>query len=271
MRTSVVYTWLLLAWWTPLLGVEVKLYFPTGQEFLPSSWTRPPISAEIEPLNPKDEEFVSKVMTLAVKKYPGSLVDRHLREIRVVGALRFYGVSYGGTYMANSKRIVLVYRDSFDPVGFEQRLHHEMSSILLTENEGRFEKSRWVTANEPGFRYRAGGIIEEQKGDRSEATKALEAEQRRTGGSGSSLLKLDEALMKQGFLTAYNRVSVEQDVNELAAHLFTNGELWDLCVRFPRIDQKVDVLIDFYRGLDPRMDRIYFRNLTRTPQVLSGQ
>jgi hypothetical protein len=60
-------------------------------------------------------------------------------------------------------------------------------------------------------------------------------------------------------------VSVEQDLNEMAAHLFTNHELWEMCRRYPRIDQKVDVLIDFYRRLDQSMDRLFFRELTTPP------
>ena len=87
----------------------------------------------------------------------------------------------------------------------------------------------------------------------------------KTGGSGSSLLVVDFELMKSGFLTPYNQVSIEQDLNETAAHLFTNPELWEYCRQYPRIDQKVDVLIDFYRRLAPSMDRLYFRRLTLGP------
>ncbi len=68
--------------------------------------------------------------------------------------------------------------------------------------------------------------------------------------------------MKEGFLTQYNRVSIEQDLNETAAHLFTNPALWSYCRDYPRIDHKVDVLIDFYRSLNPLFDRYYFRELT---------
>jgi hypothetical protein len=167
--------------------------------------------------------------------------------------------------MANSRRIVLVYRESFDARGFEQRFHHEFSSILLNQNEALFEPDRWTAANDPSFTYRAAGVVEEQDGDRSEATRVLAAEQEKTGGSGSSLLQVDFGLMKTGFLTPYNQVSIEQDLNETAAHLFTNPELWEFCRQYPRIDQKVDVLIDFYRRLDPKMDRLYFRRMTLGP------
>ncbi|MEM9284105.1 MAG: hypothetical protein AAGA96_19985 [Verrucomicrobiota bacterium] len=73
--------------------------------------------------------------------------------------------------------------------------------------------------------------------------------------------------MAEGFLTPYNQVSVEQDMNETAAHLFTNPELWKYCERYPRIDQKVDVLIDFYRTLHPEMNRLYFRRITNEPSA----
>ncbi len=243
------------------LAVDIK--FPSDNQFLPKSWTLEPISASTVALPKEHQEKARKIIAKGLSKYPKELAKKYLNDVSIVKSLKFYGVGYGGTYMSNSKRVLLVYRPEFDPRGFEQRLHHEFSSILLKMNESDFEKKRWLTANAPGFEYRAGGVIEEQSGDRSEATKVLAAEQEKTGGSGSTLLTLDAALMEEGFLTAYNRVSVEQDVNETVAHLFTNPELWNLSVKYPRIDQKVDILIDFFRTLDPEMDRIYFRNLTR--------
>ncbi len=239
--------------------------FPEDRSFLPKSWTEAPIHASIEPLDAKLRPAALGILDAAVAKYPEKLRQRYLGGIAVVGSLRFYDVGYGGTYMANSRRIVLVYRESFDARGFEQRFHHEFSSILLKQNETLFESDRWTAANDPAFAYRAGGIVEEQDGDRSEATRVLAAEQEKTGGSGSSLLQVDTELMKLGFLTPYNRVSIEQDLNETAAHLFTNPDLWDYCRRYPRIDQKVHVLVDFYRRLDPQMDRLFFRRLTLGP------
>ncbi len=240
-----------------------RIDFPADASFLPGKWREDPIQAEVTlldtALNGRAEEIIKK----ALQKYPEALLEKYLKSVSIVGSLRFYKVNYGGTYMANSKRIVLVYRKTFDPRGFEQRLHHEFSSILLKLNEPSFENSRWIASNKPDFAYRAGGIIEKQTGDRSEATKVLAAEQKRTGGSGSSLLNLNAAFMEEGFLTQYNRVSVEQDLNETAAHLFTNPEIWRFCQMYPRLDQKIDVLIDFYRGLDPQMDRLYFRDLTK--------
>jgi len=243
----------------PLVG------FPEDRGFLPKSWTEDPINASIEPLDAKLRPAALAILEAALAKYPEKLRERFLGGVAVVGSLRFYDVGYGGTYMANSRRIVLVYRESFDARGFEQRFHHEFSSILLKQNEALFEVARWTAANDPSFSYRAAGVVEEQHGDRSEATRVLAAEQKKTGGSGSSLLQVDPELMKSGFLTPYNQVSIEQDLNETAAHLFTNPDLWTYCRQYPRIDQKVDVLVDFYRRLDGTMDRLYFRRLTLGP------
>lgn len=239
--------------------------FPQDREFLPKSWIAAPIDASIEPLKVELREHAGKILAEAFRKYPAKLREKNISGVSVVGSLRFYDVGYGGTYLTNSRRIVLVYRETFEDRGFEQRFHHEFSSLLLKQNESLFDVKRWKAANLPGFTYRAGGVVEEQSGDRSEATKVLAAEQKKTGGSGSTLLRLEPTLMKEGFLTAYNQVSVEQDLNETAAHLFTNPELWDFCRAYPRIDQKVDVLIDFYTKLDDSMDRLFFRNLTESP------
>lgn len=248
-----------------IASAESLVSFPEDRSFLPKSWTEDPINASIEPLNEKLRLAALGILEAALDKYPEKVRQRFLGGVSVVGSLRFYDVSYGGTYMSNSRRIVLVYRESFDSRGFEQRFHHEFSSLLLKQNQDLFDATRWSEANEPSFRYRAPGIVEEQDGDRSEATRVLAAEQEKTGGSGSSLLQIDLALMKSGFLTAYNQVSIEQDLNETTAHLFTNPEIWEYCRQYPRIDQKIDVLIDFFRRLDPKMDRLYFRRLTLGP------
>lgn len=253
---------------SPLAGGEASLItFPEDRTFLPKSWIESPIEATIEPLQSELHDRAGNILKAALEKYPIKIRERFLEGIFVVGSLRFYDVGYGGTYMANSRRIVLVYRETFEARGFEQRFHHEFSSLLLKQNEDLFENERWSSANEASFVYRAAGVVEVQMGDRSEATKVLAAEQKKTGGSGSSLLQLDPGLMKGGFLTPYNQVSVEQDLNETAAHLFTNPELWELCHLYPRLDQKVDVLIDFYRRIDQSMDRLYFRKLTDSPAI----
>lgn len=241
--------------------------FPSDNSFLPKSWIAAPIQANVEPLKEELKADAERIVRNAIAKYPVRLREEFLNGVSIVGSLRFYDVGYGGTYMSNGKRIVLVYRAKFDDRGFEQRFHHEFSSILLKQNEPLFEKSRWTSSNPDGFTYRAAGVIEEKNGDRSEATRVLAEEQKKTGGSGSGLLRLNGDLMKQGFLTLYNRVSIEQDFNETAAHLFTNPTIWKYCAEFPRIDQKVDVLVDFYRELDPEMDRLYFRNLTKPDPV----
>lgn len=258
---------LLLTSVIPVFGDEGLITFPEDRSFLPKSWITAPIDAAMEPLKKELHDEAAGIINTALAKYPAKIRARCLRGIHVVGGLRFYDVSYGGTYMANSRRIVLVYREGFEKRGFEQRFHHEFSSLLLEQNESLFEFERWTSANEPDFSYRAGGTMEEQNGDLSESTRVLQAEQKKTGGSGSSLLQLDIALMEDGFLTRYNMISIEEDLNEIAAHLFTNHELWEMCRRYPRIDQKVDVLIEFYRRLDKSMDRLFFRHLTASPQT----
>lgn len=240
--------------------------FPRTKDFMPTSWIEDPISAEIEPLDDSLRKEAETIILAALEKYPDSLRKEFLSGVSLVGALRFYDVGYGGTYMANGKRIILVYRENFNKTGFEQRFHHEFSSILLKKNKDKFEAARWEAANAPGFEYRAKGVIEEHSGDRSEATRVLAEEQEKTGGNGSSLLDLNTDLMEHGFLTLYNKVSIEQDLNETAAHLFTNPSLWTYAAAYPRIDHKLDVLIDFYRSLDPTLDRLYFRTLNKRPE-----
>lgn len=244
---------------------EDRIIFPKNTDFLPEHWREEPISAAIVPLSDPSREIVTQILTRAFSKYPPEILQQNLSKVAVVESLKFYGVAYGGTYIIAAQQIVLVYRPLFTAQGFEQRFHHEFSSILLQKNKPEFDLNHWSSANSPGTAYRVDGVIEEPVQEQSESTKVLAEAQKKTGGSGAELLNLDPDLMKLGYLTQYNQVSVEQDVNEVAAHLFTNPEIWDFCRRYPRIDQKVHVLIDFYQKIDPGMDRIFFRKLTLNP------
>ncbi len=236
--------------------------FPKSTSFLPRNWQRAPISARITPLAEGSRAKAEKIIERAVAKYPDSVVRKNLKGVRLVSKLEFYGIEYGGTYMPHSHLIVLAYDPRFDDLGFEQRFHHEFSSVLLQAYENKFDDRRWKDANAANFKYRSNGVIEHSLGGQSEATKFLGEEQKRTGGNGSNLLEVNNGLMALGFLTRYNQVSIEQDVNETAAHLFTNPKIWEYCARYPRIDQKIDVLIDFYSQIDSSLDRMHFRRIT---------
>src|SRR6056297_3137186 len=139
-----------------------QISFPADNSFLLDKWISDPISAEIEPLPAELREVAGKIIAAAYGKYPIEIRRKYLAGLHIVGSLRFYDVSYGGTYVPSTKEIILVYRETFNPVGFEQRFHHEFSSILLKHNEAIFETERWRHSNDPSFQYRAGGIIEEQ-------------------------------------------------------------------------------------------------------------
>lgn len=242
-----------------------RVVFPENINFIPTAWTKEPIQAEFKPL-PKNHRLAALgILEKAFAKYPESMLKRYLTNVAVVQELRFYGVAYGGTYVGETGQVILVYRPVFEARGFEQRFHHEFSSILLSGNLNMFSSERWTAANSPGVPYRTAGVIEQRDGDRSESTNVLAEAQKDGAKASDSLLLVDPDLMKLGFLTRYNQVSIEQDVNELAAHLFTDPEIWDYCRRYPRIDQKVHVLIDFYQRLDPSLDRIFFRRLTINP------
>lgn len=111
----------------PLVTIAEELIrFPREDSFLPVRWLEEPIEAEIEPLDEALIERARNIIERGVGKYPEEIIREFLSGIYLVGSLRFYDVGYGGTYMSNSSRIVLVYRETFDPVGFEQRFHHEL-------------------------------------------------------------------------------------------------------------------------------------------------
>ena len=121
---------------------EDFIRFPANDSFLPASWAEEPIKAEIEPLDEALQATASEILKAALVKYPESLLKEFLDGIYVVGSLRFYGVGYGGTYMANAERIIHVYHYSYDTHEFEQHFHHEFSCMHVRKNEGSFEQTR---------------------------------------------------------------------------------------------------------------------------------
>ncbi|MEM9280687.1 MAG: hypothetical protein AAGA96_02580, partial [Verrucomicrobiota bacterium] len=147
---------LLLVGSLPVFAADERIGFPVDHSFLPKSWIAEPIAARIEPLEANHQNAAKRIISRALAKYPPGILDQFLEGVQIVGSLKFYNVGYGGTYMANGRQVVLVYRPTFDPRGFEQRFHHEFASILLKKNEDIFDGDRWRQSNSKTFSYRAG-------------------------------------------------------------------------------------------------------------------
>jgi len=221
----------------------VPIVTTSDLEMFPESWRKAPITATGEAVAKGHEKRAVAVIEKALKKYPPAVLKKYVRKVYVLSELKFRGVTAGGT---NSQEDVYVkVRDEvegFTDEWVEQVFHAELSSILLRENEKRFDTPAWVKFNPKGFKYLGDGVdaIKQNKAD----------------------LKEQDVLMADGFLREYSKASVEEDFNGFAALLLTGRkELWEAADRHPKVAGKLKLTIEFYQSIDKEFSEKALRAL----------
>ena len=200
-----------------------------------------------EAVGPRKLESGRAMLETALAKYPLALLERHLEGVYLLrpGSLKqFRGGQWNpaaaGTYGVKSVYVVLETRPAReDGSRFSEAVfHHELSSILVGWHPDKFDPDAWRAANPPHFKY-----IDRLAGSPALATNYF----------------------ADGFVCSYGKVSLENDVNTYAMHLFTRAD-WLLrqASQYPRVRQKLDVLMDFYGRLDPGFTREFFFRHCRT-------
>jgi hypothetical protein len=170
------------------------------------------------------EEFLSK--------YPKEVISRNLTHLFILGTLEFFGKRYGGTYIDSAIYVstggFLKYSDS-SLLGL---MHAEFSSILLQNYE--FPSKEWEAINKPTWRYFGSGF--------------------EMLGRMDQYHQIDE-LLENGFLDGYSQASLEEDVNIFVDWIFTKPErLQKLTAKYERIQKKHQLVMKFYKSIDPRID-----------------
>jgi hypothetical protein len=227
---------------TMIQGIHIQFTFdPT---IFPESWRDAPINAWGESIGKAEVLRTKTIVSQALKKYPAPVLMENLKSVFFLKSMKFFDVGYGGTnstdavYLTNNG-ISMGYTDSY----IERTFHHEFSSILFRNFISRFDTVEWKKANIMGFDYN----------DPENGVGAIRNNQ--------SSQEPDSVLCKKGFLTQYAVSSLENDVNTLSQNLFlpTPG-FWDLVDKYPRIRKKMNILLAFYKKLDPLFTENYFRN-----------
>ena len=223
---------------------SIEIYFTaSNSEAFPAEWLSDPTSATSRPIA-KDEISRSKsVIATALAKYPAAMLKITLKAVYFFKSMSFFGVGYGGT---NSNDVVYITNDGaasgYTDAYLEQTFHHEFSSILFRDYPSLLDTVAWKKANIAGFDYN----------DPEAGVGAIRNNQ--------SSQVLDTLLCKKGFLTQYAYSSLENDVNTIAQNLFKpDPDFWTFAEKYPRIKQKVRLLIAFYGKLDASFTEAYFR------------
>lgn len=227
---------------TSIRGVEV--YFNAGTtDAFPASWQTAPTNAASSPISKSEINRSKTVMVASLEKYPHGLLDLTLNAVYFFKDMSFFNVGFGGT---NSTDAVYLTNDGetngYTDFYLEQTFHHEYSSILFRDYPSYLDTNAWKKANIAGFDYN----------DPEAGVGAIRNNESSQG--------LDSLLCSKGFLTQYAYSSMENDINTIAQNLFVPEEnFWTYADKYPRIKQKVKLLIAFYGKLDKRFTETYFR------------
>ena len=212
-------------------------------EMFPSAWRGPPINTSAELISDQEKKRGVRQVRRAMAMYPANLLEKNLDRVYLVGELRFYNISAGGT---NSFDRIYQCVQS-ETIGFtneylRRAFHHELSSIFLRNHGTRQLQTDWENVNPDQFVYLGNG------------TQAV--------ASGLASEKYNPALAVDGFFSRYAMASYEEDFNTIAAVLFCgDAKLWEAVERFPAIEKKVQLMMAFYERLDPKFTESYFKNL----------
>lgn len=202
--------------------------------------------------DPLDEAGLARgrnMLESALAKYPRELLAAHLECVHLLRSLQRPAQGEwedaAGTY--GMKTVYTRLYETAGPAGWsrfsEAVFHHELSSILVGQHPEGFDVKAWRAANPPGFKY-----VHKMEGSPQLATNHL----------------------AEGFVCGYGMMNEENDINTYAMWLFTRSD-WLLAqaARHPRVQRKVDLLIEFYGQLDPSFTREFF--IRRCRPVLSEE
>lgn len=224
---------------------NVLIQFSYTAEIFPASWHSPAIHAKGEQIDASETERTKRVMAAALSKYPEELLQVSLRAVYFLKTMSMYNVGFGGT---NSTDAVYLTNNGaetgYTDFYLEQTLHHEYSSILFRNYPSLLDTIAWKEANIAGFDYNdpEAGVGAIRKNQTSQ--------------------DIDTALCRVGFLTQYAYSDMENDINTIAQNLFKPSPgFWNVVNEYPRIREKVRILMNFYNRLSRKFTPGFFMKM----------
>jgi hypothetical protein len=229
---------------TSQTSFDIRFYPEKGM--FPNTWYSSPINAETTALEDSAEQQRSiKILEKAAALYPAWLLEKSLDKVYVLSSLSFYGVAYGGTYSYSKKSIWIVnkgIRRGYDEAFLSRLFHAEFSSILLEEYKHLFDITNFEKTHDPAYSYGKGGV------DALKTQKSSEA--------------YNEEINAAGFLNMYGMSDSENDLNSFAKRLFyPDDEFWEVVEKYPYLQSKLKIVIDFYHAIDPVFTLEYFKSI----------
>ena len=226
----------------------ITIQFRVNEEMFPKSWETAEINAKGASLDKLEFERNSKLINIALNKYPAALLMNNLREIYILKSLEVAGYAYGGTaswdivYIADGE--------------VEDLFHHEFSHVLLLGHPDKFNKKEWESLNE--MSYGSGGF---------EALKDLSKSE-----SWFERQIVDRTFNSKGFLTQYASSAFEEDVATFAENLFLPNCQRSRAIKANvKLAEKQKLVIEFYNSLDEIFTKEYFEGLLNTKCIAKNR
>lgn len=217
------------------LVVETKV---KGKIF-PANWYDAPVYASAQSLEKENQQVAVEEMRPVIEVYPDHLIKKNLQKVYLLSDLQMYGSPCGSL---NSNHSLYICRPNWKKRCAKEvvakHFHSRFSRILQINYKDSLDLDKWTSINPKGFRY-----------GENKSFKAGEAD-------------LSTSDPENGFVCRYAKVSADADFAMVSANLLIGKqELWSMASRYPRIEQKMALVIQFYQSLDPKLNKEYFRSL----------
>ncbi|MBI9073769.1 MAG: hypothetical protein JEZ02_00060 [Desulfatibacillum sp.] len=212
-------------------GVRVHYVF-SHRDFFPRMWRDKAGYVHGQQASLNQVQQALPIIREFMDAYPPDVITQHLTDIFLLGRLEMMGHSIGGTYY--SMWLYVLVSPHLSQATVLSTLHHEFSSLLMKSHP--FPKEQWEQTNAPGWKYAGGSRNMIEK---------IESQ-------GKAHNSLSHELFSRGFLVSYGQSCVEDDFNVYAGWLFTRRrELDTLASQYPRIRQKRDLCVEFFKSVSP--------------------
>ena len=199
----------------------------------PSSWLDKKTKAKATEADTAKFRLDKAMLDVAFGYYTKNFIEKEVEHIYVVGRLSFNGQHFTGT---NSRKDI--YIASTDNNEIEKTFHHEFSSILLRNHADYSFEMKWRELS-PELR----------SGNSAAAVK-----------SGLFEAGFDSVLCAKGYLCRYSLSNWENDFNMYAENIFAGGKaFWKIVDRYPKVQAKVKLIVDFYTKLWGGYNEVFFR------------
>jgi len=211
------------------------LIYDGASPLFPKAWVKGKIKAKADSPDRFKIATDTTEIKLAVSKYPQNLIQKEIRNIYLVGNLRFSGVYFTGTISDN-----VLYIASKANKDIQRTFHHEFSSILLRNYAPFSFETKWKKISPELLNCKSTTAIK----------------------NGYFSLEHNATLLNKGYLSAYSLSNWENDFNMYAEYIFSGDQhFWNLVDDYPLIKKKTKLVIDFYQQVDPVFTENYFRLL----------